>query len=60
MVIYRYLGKHKHTETLSGLITVLTSAKLLGMTGSPIGKSSGLKARETIEKLMRFPVATKL
>ena len=59
-MIYRYLGKHKHTETLSELITVLTSAKLLGMTGSPIGKTGGLDDCRTIGELMRLSKCTEV
>ena len=56
----RYLGKAAHTETVSNVLGALTSAKLLGMTGTPIGKTQGLKDCETIAALFRLPVHTQV
>ena len=56
----RYLGKAAHTETVSNVLSALTSAKLLGMTGTPIGKTHGLEDAKTIAALLRLPLHTKV
>ncbi len=51
----RYLGGGVHNGIMRNCITRWNSAKLLGMSGSPIGKKKGNSER--LIELMEFPVA---
>lgn len=51
----RYLGSKVHNRIMQNCVTRWNSAKLLGMSGSPIGKQKGNIDR--LIKLMEFPEA---
>lgn len=55
IMLCRYLGGKLHYRIMRNCITRWDSAKLLGMSGSPIGKKKGNSER--LVKLMEFPVA---
>lgn len=53
-IFCRYLGDKVHHRIMRNCVTRWNSAKLLGMSGSPIGKKKGNSER--LIELMEFPV----
>lgn len=51
----RYLGNKEHNRIMRNCVTRWNSAKLLSMSGSPIGKQKGSSDR--LIELMEFPEA---